>query len=60
LIGKNLITPARRVGSARPLEEAMLCIPDAVVGAVGADRFGNREWLDIIRHTMTEVAVALR
>lgn len=60
LVGKKLITPALRVGSARPLEEPMLWISDAVAGAVGADRLGNPEWLDILRHTVTEIEVALR
>jgi hypothetical protein len=60
LVGKKLITPALRVGSARPLEEPMLWIPDAVAGAVGAARLGNPEWLGIIRHTVTEIEVALR
>jgi hypothetical protein len=60
LVGKRLITPALRVDSARPLEEPMLWIPDAVAGAVGADRLGNPEWLDIIRHKVTEVAIELR
>lgn len=60
LVGKKLITPALRVGSARPLEEPMLWIPDAVAGAVGAARLGNPEWLGIIRHTVTEIEVGLR
>lgn len=60
LAGKKLITPAIRVGTARPLEEPMLWVPDAVAGAVGADRLGNPEWLDIIRHTVTEIDVVIR
>ncbi len=60
LVGKRLITPALRVDSARPLEEPMLWIPDAVAGAVGADRLGNPEWLDIIRHKVMEMAIELR
>lgn len=55
-----MITPALRVGSARPLEEPMLWLPDAIAGAVGADRLGNPAWLDIIRHAVTEIEVALR
>ncbi|SDO37771.1 hypothetical protein [Geodermatophilus sp. DSM 45219] len=45
LVGKRLIIPALRADSARPPEEPM---PDAVAGAVGADRLGDPEWLDII------------
>jgi hypothetical protein len=60
LVGKRLITPALRVDSARPVEEPMLWIPDAVAGAVGADRLGNPEWLDIVRHKVIEMAIELR
>jgi len=60
LVGKKLISPALRVGTARPLEEPMLWVPDAVAGAVGADRLGNPEWLDVIRHTVTEIDVPIR
>jgi hypothetical protein len=60
LVGKRLITPALRVDTARPLEEPMLWIPDAVAGAVGADRLGNSGWLDIIRHKVTEMAIEPR
>jgi hypothetical protein len=60
MVGKKLITPALRVGIARPREEPMLWLPDAVAGAVGADRLGNPEWLDIIRHTVTELEVPIR
>jgi hypothetical protein len=54
LVGKRLITPALRVGIARPLEEPMLWLPDAVAGAVGA------VWLYEIRHTVTEIEVPIR
>lgn len=60
LVGKRLITPGLRVGSARPLEEPMLWVPDAVAGAVGADRLGNPEWLDILRHAVTQIDIELR
>ena len=60
LVGKKLITSTLRVDNARPLEEPMLWVPDAVAGAVGADRLGNPEWLDIIRHTVTRIDAALR
>jgi hypothetical protein len=60
LVGKKLITPALRVSIARPLEEPMLWVPDAVAGAVGADRLGNPEWLDVIRDSVTEIDVTVR
>lgn len=60
LVGKKLITPALRVASARPLDEPMLWVPDAVAGAVGADRLGNPQWLDLMRDTVTEIEIALR
>ena len=60
LVGKKLITSALRVGIARPLEEPMLWVPDAVAGAVGADRLGNSEWLDTIRDSVTEIDVTIR
>lgn len=60
LVGKKLITSTLRVDNARPLEEPMPWVPDAVAGAVGADRLGNPEWLDIIRHTVTRIDAALR
>lgn len=46
--GKGLITAGIRVETARPSEEPMLWLPDAVAGAVSAAREGNREWLDLI------------
>jgi hypothetical protein len=60
LVGKKLITSALRVGVARPMEEPMLWVPDAVAGAVGADRLGNPEWLDTIRNSVTEIDVTIR
>jgi hypothetical protein len=42
------ITPAIRVDTARPRDEPMLWLPDAVAGAVRADRQGQPEYLDLI------------
>jgi hypothetical protein len=58
--GKKLISKSLRVTSARPLDEPMLWVPDAVAGAVGAARDGDAQWLDLMRHTVTELEIALR
>jgi hypothetical protein len=59
LVGKKLITKDLRVLSARPRDEPMLWVPDAVAGAVGAARAGNAQWLDLMRHTVTELDIEL-
>lgn len=59
LVGKKLITKDLRVLTARPRDEPMLWVPDAVAGAVGAARAGNAQWLDLMRHTVTELDIEL-
>lgn len=59
LVGKKLITKNLRVLSARPRDEPMLWVPDAVAGAVGAARAGESQWLDLMRHTVTELDIEL-
>jgi hypothetical protein len=45
---QRLITAAIRVDTARPSEEPMLWLPDAVAGAVAAARGGRPEYLALI------------
>lgn len=47
--GKKLITRAIHVETARPKDEPMLWLPDAIAGAFGAARDGGRtDWMDLI------------
>lgn len=49
--GKRLVSRDLRVETARPKEEPMLWLPDAVAGAFGAARdAGQPEWLTLIGH----------
>jgi hypothetical protein len=48
LRSQQLITSAIRVDTALPGEEPMLWLPDAVAGAVAADRDGQPEYLALI------------
>ena len=49
--GKRLVSQRLRVETARPKEEPMLWLPDAVAGAFGAARdAGKPEWLSLIGH----------
>jgi hypothetical protein len=59
LVGKKLISKDLRVQIARPRDEPMLWVPDAVAGVVGAARAGNAQWLDLMRHTVTELDIEL-
>lgn len=43
-----------RVDFARPLEEPMLWIPDAVAGAIGAARAGDDRYRTVLMHMLTE------
>lgn len=59
--GSKLIPPQMRIDVQRPSVEPMLWIPDAVAGAVGADRRRrNPRYLDMIRSTLTELEIPLR
>jgi len=48
LRSQRLITPGIRVDTALPSQEPMLWLPDAVAGAVAADRDGQPEYLALI------------
>ena len=60
LIGKRWITRELSVTDARPLEEPMLWIADAVAGATGAAHAGNTQWLDQLDHLIIQVPIELR
>lgn len=60
LTGKRWITRDLTVQDARPSEEPMLWIADAVAGASGAAHAGNPQWLDQLDHLITEVPIELR
>ena len=60
LRGQRAIPGTLRVEVARPLEEAMLWLPDAVAGAVGADHDGDPRWLAVMRHRITRIDLTLR
>lgn len=60
LIGKRVISSTLRVSTGRPSEEPMLWVPDAVAGAVAADRDGRSQWLDLLRQTVTQIEVPIR
>ena len=47
-VQRRLITAAIRVDTAMPGDEPMLWLPDAVAGAVAADRYGRPEYLALI------------
>ncbi|MGY2085481.1 hypothetical protein [Blastococcus sp. SYSU DS0539] len=58
--GKRLITPTLRVATARPKEEPMLWLPDAVAGALAASRNGGQvEWLRLVGY-VEEIAISTR
>ncbi|MGB8019922.1 MAG: hypothetical protein WCF04_01700 [Candidatus Nanopelagicales bacterium] len=60
LRGKQLIPRALRVESARPTEEPMLWIPDALAGAVNAARNDDPRWLNVMRQTVEIIEIGLR
>lgn len=60
MLGRKIIGPDLRVSNARPLEEPMLWLPDAVAGAVSAARAGQDQWIQQLRHTVTELEVVIR
>jgi hypothetical protein len=59
LRGKQAISPGLRVEFARPLEEPMLWVPDAVAGAVVAARKGTPEFRDPIEGMIEEHELGL-
>lgn len=54
---KGLIGPSIRVETARPSEEPLLWLPDAVAGAVNAARDGQPEYLALIG-SVTQIEVS--
>ena len=48
------------VDGQRPSVEPMLWLPDVVAGVVGAARSGDPQFLDVMRHTVTELETALQ
>ena len=57
---KGLIPHGFRVGFARPWDEPMLWIPDAVAGALTAARLGEPRWLLAMSEVLTEHEVVVR
>ncbi|GAA2818466.1 hypothetical protein [Kribbella solani] len=57
---KGLIPRGFRVGFARPRDEPMLWIPDAVAGAVTASRLGEPRWQLAMSEILTEHEVEVR
>jgi hypothetical protein len=60
LRGKRLLPHAMRVDPARPIEEPMLWVPDAVAGAVNAALGGNPQWLTAMSRSVSITEIALR
>jgi hypothetical protein len=57
---KRLISPALRVSFARPEEEPMLWLPDAVAGAARASLLGESRWLIALSELITQHRVDIR
>ncbi|GAA1549001.1 hypothetical protein GCM10009804_01630 [Kribbella hippodromi] len=57
---KGLIPRDFRIGFARPRDEPMLWIPDAVAGAVTASRLGEPRWLLAMSEILSEHEVEVR
>jgi hypothetical protein len=57
---KGLVPRGFSVGFARPRDEPMLWIPDAVAGAVTAARLGETRWLLAMSEILTEHLVDVR
>lgn len=57
---KGLIPPGLKVGFARPRDEPMLWLPDAVAGAVTAANLGERRWLVALSEVLTEHRIEVR
>lgn len=60
LRGKRLLPPSMRVDHARPTEEPMLWVPDAVAGAVNAAQGANTQWLTTMGPSVRIFTIALR
>jgi hypothetical protein len=60
LIGARAISTRLRIAHARPLEEPMLWLPDAVAGAVSAAHAGVDEYLSVMRQVVTQIDVHVR
>lgn len=60
LRGQRLLTRAVRVNFARPMDEPLLWVPDAVAGAVGMARDGRGVHLGAIAHTVEVIEIVTR
>lgn len=57
---KRLITRRLVVRFARPADEPLLWLPDAVAGAVSAEVLGDGRWAAVLSGVLTRVAVEVR
>jgi hypothetical protein len=57
---KGLIPRGFMVSFARPRDEPLLWIPDAVAGAVTGDRLGEPRWLLAMSEIITEYQIEVR
>jgi hypothetical protein len=57
---KGLVSKHLKVGFAKPSEEPMLWLPDAVAGAVTAGVLGDRRWVELLAGVITRYGVVVR
>jgi hypothetical protein len=58
--GKGLISRAMSVDFARPMQEPMLWLPDAIAGAVTASNLGEPRWPVAMSEIVTQYLVVVR